>query len=104
MIQKHSRKSDLLGRVGGEEFSLFLPNTEQRGASHVAEEIRLAIERAQPEVASQKIHVTASIGIALHQRHGASFAEIQKQADQAMYEAKKQGRNCVRSLSEWISV
>lgn len=94
------RHSDTLGRIGGEEFSIFLPGTDLTGARQVAEHLRKAIEALMPDVGNGTRRITASIGIA-HNRHGEqSILEIQQQADQAMYVAKAGGRNRVSSFDE----
>lgn len=102
VIQKTCRESDLLGRVGGEEFSVFLPNTNYEGALHLADTIRIAIESTQARVGDLYLKVTASIGIATNQNRHLSFAEFQREADLAMYKAKQKGRNCVCSLSSLL--
>lgn len=92
---KHSiRTSDLLGRVGGEEFSLFLPNTDQAGAARLAEAIRKAIEGLALSAGETHLRISASIGVAAG-CPGQSIFDIQRQADSAMYAAKAQGRNRV---------
>ena len=92
------RSSDSLGRIGGEEFSIFLPKTDASGAKDLAETIRRNIEGLMPAIGDQSLRVTASIGVAAMQHHGQSMQEIQRQADQAMYLAKSAGRNRVSSL------
>lgn len=94
------RRSDLLGRIGGEEFSIFLPNTQADGALKVAENLRLAIERCQPLVQGQRLRITASIGVAIKRYADQSMHAIQQQADEAMYRAKREGRNRVSFFGE----
>lgn len=90
------RASDALGRIGGEEFSIFLPNTPMEGAAQLAEIIRQAIESLMPLIGEQqRIRITASIGVARNQHSDQSMLAIQQQADQAMYVAKSKGRNRV---------
>ncbi len=98
VIQAHVRASDLVGRIGGEEFSVFLPNTDLQGACNVAETLRSAIEASHPRVDGTALTVTASIGVASKSFRDQSMVAIQKTADLAMYEAKKQGRNRVSTL------
>jgi diguanylate cyclase (GGDEF)-like protein len=93
------RQSDAVGRIGGEEFSLFLPNTDLAGALKLAELIRHEIEHLMPEIGNQRIRITASIGIACSNQTNESMAAIQRRADQAMYEAKQLGRNRVSSFA-----
>lgn len=88
------RSSDLLGRIGGEEFSCFLPETELAGAQSLAEKLRLAVAAlviGLPDGA--RVPVSASIGVARNQAADDSMMSIQKRADRAMYLAKSQGRN-----------
>lgn len=97
-LQKSVRQSDVIGRIGGEEFSILLPDTDTVGAVKLAEHIRLEIERLMHEIGALRIKVTASIGVASCAHHGELMATIQKQADQAIYEAKQQGRNRVSTF------
>lgn len=102
-VQARLRRSDVLGRIGGEEFSVLLPGTDCANAVQIAEDLRLALEGLQPEVTvsalgqqRQQIPITASIGIACaRSSDGKNFQQIQQQADEAMYEAKRGGRNRV---------
>lgn len=94
------RTSDLLGRIGGEEFSVFLPETGRDGAMRVAEEIRRAVEAMRPTLDGVMLSVTASVGVASSQHAAESMPMIQQRADQAMYAAKAQGRNRVSFLSD----
>lgn len=92
------RRSDLLGRIGGEEFSVFLPNTPLAGAMQVAENLRAAVEQCRPRVGETALAITASIGVASRGPHAQTMQAIQQRADEAMYEAKKAGRNRVSAL------
>lgn len=93
------RPGDLLARYGGEEFVVILPETSLAGAVEVAEAIRNEIERCNIPHSASKVadHVTVSVGVA----GGRVTIEDQPsdlitQADKALYEAKKGGRNQVR--------
>lgn len=92
------RDSDLVGRIGGEEFSIFLPDTRLPEALQVAEKVRQAIEGAKPSIQGQPLNVTASIGVATNLQNDQSIQSLQQQADAAMYQAKQQGRNRVSTL------
>lgn len=94
------RKSDALGRIGGEEFSVFLPNTVRQGALHLAENVRTAIEALHPSIGERNLRITASIGVAVCAASGEAMHAIQQKADQAMYVAKSQGRNRVSVFDE----
>jgi diguanylate cyclase (GGDEF)-like protein/hemerythrin-like metal-binding protein/PAS domain S-box-containing protein len=94
------RLTDEMGRWGGEEFVILLPDTGPGGAARVAERMRAALEEF---IFSDGIRMTASIGIAAC-RKGESFAGLISRADAAMYRAKNEGRNRVtideRDLAE----
>lgn len=82
------RAYDLLGRFGGDEFLVLLPETGSLKAFEIAERIRSAPARAQP--------VTLSIGIA-EATHDDRLATLVSRADAALYDAKRNGRNCIRT-------
>lgn len=93
------RKSDVIGRVGGEEFSIFLPETDSAGAIKFAEKLCANIEILNPSITEDnEIKVTASIGVATKMAHHKTITDIQRDADHAMYHAKKNGRNRVSYL------
>lgn len=101
-LRRHIRDSDLVGRIGGEEFSILLPNTDLAGATQLAETLRQKIEALLPTVNGLDLPITASIGVACHAEGALSIREIQQRADKAMYEAKARGRNrvsCFEALS-----
>ncbi|MGR8940838.1 MAG: diguanylate cyclase [Gammaproteobacteria bacterium] len=89
------RESDLAGRWGGEEFLILCPETELSGALQVAETIRQKIQRHDFGMPSG---ITASLGVAEH-REGQSLHALIKAVDTALYEAKKAGRNTVKTAS-----
>jgi diguanylate cyclase (GGDEF)-like protein len=91
LIRKRARKLDLLFRIGGEEFMLLLPDTREADAAAVAEQLRAAIAES---ALLEGRPVTASIGVSeLHP--GESLDSWMKRADDAMYAAKKAGRDRV---------
>ena len=94
-MQHAVRSSDMLGRRGGDEFVVLLPEIESgHDAEVVAEKIRLALER--PFVVDGKeISISSSIGIALYPDHGTGEDALMRHADEAMYRAKGEGRNRV---------
>jgi diguanylate cyclase len=94
------RSSDVLGRYGGEEFCVFLPNTNEGDAVGLAERIRAGVE-ANPFIDDQEtIKTTVSIGVADSVRAGYDFKGLVATADSAMYGAKKGGRNRVVSYTQ----
>jgi len=94
------RKSDALGRIGGEEFSIFMPHTHKLGALQLAESLRKAIECCNPSTGELVLHITASIGVAICDQCTDDMPTIQNKADQAMYVAKSMGRNRVTAFDE----
>ncbi|AGX87998.1 GGDEF domain protein [Candidatus Symbiobacter mobilis CR] len=98
LAEATKRPTDLAARYGGEEFACILPGTEPAGASKVAEQIRQGIAaRALPHARSQVADcVTASLGV-VSAAVGAPNTpdDLLRQADQALYQAKAQGRNRV---------
>lgn len=94
------RQSDLLGRIGGEEFSVFMPNTARTGALQLAESLRRAVEALNPSIGERNLRVTTSIGVAVCEGTVEDMHALQQRADQAMYTAKKLGRNRVSAFDE----
>jgi diguanylate cyclase (GGDEF)-like protein/PAS domain S-box-containing protein len=91
------RSNDVLARVGGEEFAIILPNTPESDALHIAERCRRIIE-ADPVKASDalEVHLTISIGVTSLNAGNGSASKLFAEADEALYEAKNSGRNCVK--------
>lgn len=89
------RVSDVVARVGGEEFALLLPETEMDAALGVAERLRERVAASQFLLAAKGPQVTVSIGVAAVRPGLAGIAALMKEADQALYEAKRRGRNRV---------
>lgn len=93
----HVRGTDVLGRIGGEEFALLMPHTPVEGAWQLANRLREAISCAYAEVDGLRIHVTASLGVA-ELYPGEDFDSFYARADAALYAAKQSGRNRVEML------
>jgi diguanylate cyclase (GGDEF)-like protein len=97
ILKRSVRKFDLCTRFGGEEFAIVMPGSGPENSASVAERIRQRIETFRPaEPDLTELRVTASIGMAVSQ--GASARELISRADQALYEAKRTGKN---RLVEW---
>lgn len=90
------REVDLIGRLGGEEFAILLPETASCQAIEVAKRICQLIASEEILLPSQEIiRFTVSIGVANIDNKDAQFDTILKRADQSLYQAKHEGRNCV---------
>jgi len=88
------RKNDILGRWGGEEFLVLLPNATIEGAYEVAEKIRDSIENTSFKYNDNILALTISIGIA-EKNEKIPIEDVIKKADEHMYMAKNEGRNTV---------
>ncbi|MDK9722986.1 MAG: GGDEF domain-containing protein [Rhodospirillales bacterium] len=91
-IGKCLRQVDVFGRLGGEEFSVLMPETSQSGARIAAERIRVMVEEAKLDRNGQILSVTISAGLVVG-TYG--LDEALKLADEALYQAKKDGKNRV---------
>ncbi len=95
------RPADLLGRYGGEEFVVVLPNTDSRGANEIAEHIRDAVEQLRaPHEGNPHAVITVSIGCATRiPERDSSYSSLLQAADSALYQAKSAGRNRIEAAS-----
>ena len=88
------RKQDIVGRWGGEEFLLLLPETDMAGGKKIAEKLRLRIKNESIEYKGHILNVTITIGISVYDRVR-DVNESIKEADKAMYFGKIRNKNCV---------
>ncbi len=96
LCRKTLRSADVVGRLGGEEFSVLLPETDLRQAAEVAELLRQRIGQAEVHTDSgEAIRFTVSIGVAGRTDKNADIETLLAQADEALYAAKNSGRNKV---------
>lgn len=84
---------DMPARFGGEELALILPHTPEQGAFILSERIRAKVEALLPEFEGTKVRVTISGGLACFPAHGDTLETLLQAADNALYRAKKEGRN-----------
>ncbi|MDE8601752.1 GGDEF domain-containing protein [Marinomonas sp. RSW2] len=94
-IQKSLRKSDLIGRVGGEEFAIFLPDTGNDDAFQLAEKLRKIISHSVLEVDGNVVAYTVSLGVESSEPKDHLIDELFKRADLKLYGAKDKGRDRV---------
>ena len=97
-LVKERRKLDVITRIGGEEFAIILPETDRKGAEICAEKIRVSVA----EISDLKCSVTISLGVATLTNEIYKPDAFLQRADQALYEAKRGGRNQVRVYQEEI--
>jgi diguanylate cyclase (GGDEF)-like protein/PAS domain S-box-containing protein len=96
--RKTIRKSDIIGRIGGEEFVVLLPHTDKQRAMDAAERLRVAIAKGQVRPQSgSPLRFTASFGVITTRDKSKNIDELLIQVDAAMYQAKESGRNRVCS-------
>ena len=94
-LAQHVREQDMIGRFGGEEFILLLPNTTTEQAQHVAERCRIALTELNFVYEQQPFSISASFGISSSQ-NASEPQQLIRQADQALYAVKTAGRNQVQ--------
>jgi len=100
VVLNNLRDTDIVGRYGGEEFIVILPDTDIYEAQLVAEKLRSKIE--QEKILDNRRDITVSLGVTSCPMHGEWQGELVERVDQALYVAKQQGRNrCVTWKSEF---
>jgi diguanylate cyclase (GGDEF)-like protein len=100
LLLEQCRKGDMPARYGGEEFTVILPNTNPLGATVVAERVRRAFEANVTHFEGQELVVTMSLGVASAQGPAVNpVSALAARADEALYAAKRGGRNRVVSAS-----
>lgn len=97
-IRRELRETDVAARYGGDEFIVLLPETAAAGARELAERIRRSVGSKHLEVRGLRVTTTISLGVASFPEHGVDLSSIVNKADQAMYLAKRTGRNRVVSI------
>jgi diguanylate cyclase (GGDEF)-like protein len=89
------RASDIVGRLGGEEFAVLLTDADRDNAFLVAERLRTNFASAAAALGSHDVHATLSVGVSIIQQPADDLAVLLERADQALYRAKAKGRNRV---------
>jgi len=96
LISTRARREEIFARYGGEEFVILLPETQNEGAMELAEQLRKRVASYTFVFEGEEIPVTVSIGVATVHGEGISETEFIRRADEKLYQAKAEGRNCVR--------
>jgi diguanylate cyclase (GGDEF)-like protein len=94
-VRQNLRATDLAGRIGGEEFLLVLPETEMEGAQLLAERLRASLSDTPHLLPKGPLQVTCSLGVAQWVQEDRDAGALLGRADEALYAAKRQGRNQV---------
>jgi diguanylate cyclase (GGDEF)-like protein len=95
ILQNHKRSSDIVGRLGGEEFALMLPEATLDSAAAAGERLRRVIAESPVGIGNESIQVTASVGVGACHDETCTIEQLLKEADVALYNAKRSGRNRV---------
>jgi diguanylate cyclase (GGDEF)-like protein len=93
------RGSDIVGRLGGEEFALLLPETDCARGAVAAERIRERVAAQFLSAGKVQFKITVSVGVAEAMANMAGVEALLRAADLALYQAKTDGRNCARAWS-----
>jgi two-component system, cell cycle response regulator len=99
ILQKMKRETDSIARFGGEEFCLLCEETDTTGAVQLAERVREELIKTTFETEIGKLQVTCSLGVATYPYDAKDRQTLFVAADKALYLAKQNGRNCVRSVA-----
>ncbi len=97
VLKSTVREVDVTGRIGGEEFVMLLPRTDAESALSTAERVRETVQAMALSSNGTAIRMGVSIGMAVSSSGEMDIAELMRRADQAMYQAKENGRNQVRA-------
>lgn len=97
ILRSYLRANTIIGRLGGEEFGIILPNVPLEDAIKIAERIRSVIENREIKYEDKIIRITASFGIT-EVKEGDTFDTLYKRVDEALYKAKKDGKNTIKWL------
>jgi diguanylate cyclase (GGDEF)-like protein len=95
-LKDNCRETDIVARVGGEEFSIILPSTSLADAEMVAEKLRVAFQSASSLRENAPVPLTMSFGVSHIDKDDSAIENILARADQGLYAAKNAGRNCVK--------
>ena len=94
LMQSSVRKQDIIGRWGGEEFLLLLPETDVEGGKALSEKIRKSVSVTPYVISNKKIPITITLGVSVYDKP-MEIDQCIKLADQSLYEGKNKGKNCV---------
>ena len=93
LFRKFLRNADIIGRMGGDEFAVLMPNTKMEKALTALKRLQKNLQQKKIKIDDNEIELTISLGLACLESGGDSWDEIYKNADRALYKAKMQGKN-----------
>ncbi|MCL0034187.1 diguanylate cyclase [Thermodesulfovibrionales bacterium] len=99
LLRQHCRKTDMIGRFGGEEFVAVALHTDKAGALSLADKMREAVSSHKFTGKDEHVCITFSAGISSVPEDGTEATEVLEKADDAMYQSKRNGKNCVTIFS-----
>lgn len=100
VLRQSTRAVDVVGRLGGEEFAILMPDADAEAALQAAERVRKAVEALILDADGLCLVVTASFGVAVYVRADDTIHDLFTRADRALYRAKQAGRNRVESFGD----
>lgn len=103
IIKENMRASDYAFRLGGDEFLILLPETNEEQAYHLAERMRSEIENKKLQSNTYTYGISSSFGIAQFRQNDADIEAVSKRADEALYQVKKSGKNRVETWRESLT-
>ncbi len=95
-IERGLRGSDVVARYAGDEFVVLLPEADRKATTEVAERIRQAVANSSLDLEGRSVSLTVSIGFVMYPEDGTDPQTLLSRADQVLYDAKRQGRDCIR--------
>lgn len=97
LLTQNMRNVDLLCRYGGDEFAILMPGRGKAEAEKVARRLCRVVAEHPFRAGTESLHITLSVGLAVTRRPSGSLDDLIRRADQALYQAKQSGRNCVKT-------
>ncbi len=102
-LRRCLRQHDVVARMGGDEFTVLLPDIDDAAMAHAVGAKIIATMQRPFVVQGHELHVTTSLGISIHPHHGASAEELLRHADAALYQAKAHGKNKARLFTAAVA-
>lgn len=100
LLEKQTRRTDVLARLGGDEFALILPETSPERGLAFAEKLRHTLTDSALELPDCRIRMSGSFGVVSYPQNGDGVENLNIAMDVAMYKAKRSGKNCVATLAD----